>query len=309
MVGARTTEYFNLSVNALCIHVDAFATHVRIATTSALTCIHSPKYLQDSPHSTHFNMGSAQSLISAEAALTAAVVAGAIGLGYSQYSHKPNVSAQDSATPPPGAKKGKKKKPASQSDSTNLGSTSSSQVGAPDAVPGQFDPTTLAAPEDTPVPKPKKGKKKKGKAINDTATTVSSADNRSESSAGQSKHKSKRQSAAPSQLTKPLKQSTTSIDTDGSWTRVESRRRTHHETASVSGEGPSGPSAEVTNSDAGATTSATGNSSPVAERTEDEAFILSTGEHQRTLAERLLPKPRKTGVAEYVLFLFLTSPT
>jgi len=48
-------------------------------------------------------------------------------------------------------------------------------------------------------------------------------------------------------------------------------------------------------------TSLTGNSSPVAERTEDEAQVYNSRnlpEPRRPLAERMLPKPRKTGVDE-----------
>ena len=60
------------------------------------------------------------------------------------------------------------------------------------------------------------------------------------------------------------------------------------------------PQLEVSTSDAGITTSVTGNSSPVTERTEDESALADSGisENRRTLAERLLPKPRKTGVEE-----------
>lgn len=61
---------------------------------------------------------------------------------------------------------------------------------------------------------------------------------------------------------------------------------------------------ENSTSDAGITTSVTGNSSPVTERTEDEVELggasASASEMRRPLAERLLPKPRKTGVEEYV---------
>jgi hypothetical protein len=236
--------------------------------------------------------------MSSEVALTAVAVVGAIGFAYTQFNQKPNTSAPPSS----GAKKGKKKKQsAASSDSADIPATSSSQTGAQDVsvLPGQFDPTTpqeVDAPADTiPAPKPKKGKKKKGKGINETAATISSADNHSESSAGQSKPKAKRPSSA--QLAKSLKQSTTSIDTDGSWTRVEPRRRTTHETASASasGEGASGPSADLTNSDAATTTSS------VMERAEDESFTV--GQNRRTLAEKMLPKPRKTAVDESVSIL------
>ncbi|KAJ3489453.1 hypothetical protein NLJ89_g11529 [Agrocybe chaxingu] len=106
------------------------------------------------------------------------------------------------------------------------------------------------------------------------------------------------------QLTRPLHLSTTSLDTDGSWTRVGSRRRdATASSASVKS------AAESTANDTGV--AASNNSSPVAERaaastTEDESqpdsFLLHsstrdrTGENRKTLAEKLLPKPRKTGV-------------
>ena len=69
------------------------------------------------------------------------------------------------------------------------------------------------------------------------------------------------------------------------------------------GDGGAGP-LEISTSDAGVTTSVTGtgNSSPVTERTEEESQLASSGvsDNRRTLAEKLLPKPRKTGVEECV---------
>ena len=50
----------------------------------------------------------------------------------------------------------------------------------------------------------------------------------------------------------------------------------------------------------------TGDSSPVAERTDEDKDVRagwSSNENRKTLAEKLLPKPRKTAVDEYVLFL------
>ncbi|TFK32138.1 hypothetical protein BDQ12DRAFT_692938 [Crucibulum laeve] len=270
-------------------------------------------------------MGSSQSYISSEVAFTAVVLVGAIGLGYHQISQNPKQkgSASSAGTASAATKKGKKKK-AKQSDTLSDSTTPSATVTSkaaeahvvpfPEVIPGQFD-ATATAPEpghDTPPTKPKKAKKKKGKAATESSAggvLSSSVDYQSESSVGPSKpSKSKRTQSQRSQpqpppssnVTKPpksLQQSTTSIDTDGSWTRVEPRRRG---ASAVEGGGQSGPSADfTTTSDAGITTSVTGNSSPVAERTEDESSQSNTrdsGENRRTLAEKLLPKPRKTGV-------------
>jgi hypothetical protein len=160
--------------------------------------------------------------------------------------------------------------------------------------------------------KSKKKKKGKSSAAPTAATGVtvpdapSAAGYHSDSSAEHPQPKAKRpQKSSPSssQHTRaPALQSTISIDTDGSWTRVGSARRKQHAAGPAStSEGPSGPSADPTTSDAGVTTSLTGNSSPVAERTEDEEPMYSSRdgpETRRPLAERLLPKPRKTGVDE-----------
>ena len=78
----------------------------------------------------------------------------------------------------------------------------------------------------------------------------------------------------------PAKRKSTPVLDDGPWTRVESRKR------GVAQQQQPQPAA----SDAGITTSVTGTSSPVTERTEDE-HALATEENRRTLAERLLPKP------------------
>ena len=100
---------------------------------------------------------------------------------------------------------------------------------------------------------------------------------------------------------------------DGGWTRVETKKTAR---------GVGGATAaqkdglEVSTSDAGVTTSVTGtgNSSPVTERTEEleegshlADSVDSMPENRRTLAEKLLPKPRKTGVEEYVSSSLLSS--
>ena len=85
------------------------------------------------------------------------------------------------------------------------------------------------------------------------------------------------------------------LDDSEAWTRVESKRKQKSQPADSKG-GPQDAS------DAGITTSVTGNSSPP---TEDEVGPrpepdVSSGpkENRRTLAEKLIPKPRKTGVEE-----------
>ncbi|KAF8958676.1 hypothetical protein BDZ97DRAFT_1906406 [Flammula alnicola] len=265
-------------------------------------------------------MGSAQSYISPEAAVTVLVVAGAVGLGYTQIGPSAsNPSAPSVSSAPGTAKKGKKNKQTkavgAPGDISETGSAnkylppSEPRVVASEVIPGQFDPTPTATPEPpaqeaTSASKVKKSKKKKGKAAGPepVAQTVSSSvDYLSESSVkAKTKNTKRQQQEAPlnsssSQLTRPLQQSTTSLDTDGSWTRVGSHRR-----GPAANDADSTPSAEPTTSDAAITPSVTGNSSPVAERGEDQTFLLNvsrdSGENRRTLAEKMLPKPRKTGV-------------
>ena len=84
-----------------------------------------------------------------------------------------------------------------------------------------------------------------------------------------------------------MSQSFAAIDTDGEWTRVESRR----------GKAATGVLAGTSASETGATSSITGTESPVAERTEEEE---SESDAPKTLAEKLVPKAPKTGVEECV---------
>lgn len=253
-------------------------------------------------------MGSSQSLLSPEAVITALVVAGAVGLGY----QKINARVAPTSGGGGGAKKDKKKKRAPKVDNPPVEASSAAiptVVAFPAVIPGGFE--TADTHEDEPAgPKPKKAKKKKAKSATPAASTTTSTSNsqvipppaaagyNSASSVEPSQRKAKRThqtSSSSSQHNRPL-QSSISIDTDGSWTRVESGHRSRG-AASTS----EGPSAEVTTSDAGITTPVTGNSSPLAERTEDEGLLYSTRDspgNRRTLAEKMLPKPRKTGVDE-----------
>ena len=230
-------------------------------------------------------MGSLQSHISPEVSLTAAVVlAGALVLGYTQHT---NASTIPSST----GKKKKKATPPAKDNTTTVMTPS---------VPGGFPPPIASSASlidtENVAAKPKRGKKKASKS---TASLLGSAaadrDYHSETSTGQpesNKHhssKTKRPSSSfapvsdssPGQLTKPLLQSSASIsmETDGSWTRVEpqSRRRPQQQqqkaTDNIHRKLPSSgdPSTELSTSSAGVMTSATGSgSSPRAERTDDD---------------------------------------
>ena len=266
-------------------------------------------------------MGSAQSYITPELAVSAALVAGAIGIGYTQLSHgsKSNSSITQAAAGGNSAgKKGKKKQSTEALKLEPVAAPAESKSYPAPVIPGGFDTPTVSTPIpatlEIPPQKPKKSKKKKkGKtsvaSTTGTGATVPDASTaggyHSDSSAEHPQPKAKRPqkpSPSSSQLTRqPVLQSTISIDTDGSWTRVGSAHRKQRTGAASTSEGPSGPSADPTTSDAGITTSITGNSSPVAERTEDEGPTYNSRdapETRRPLAERLLPKPRKTGVDE-----------
>jgi len=302
-------------------------------------------------------MGSAQSYImSPEGALTALVMAGAIGLGYTQFGGSATLLDGTGATPGVGGKKDAAE--TGETPATKKGKKKSNKAGAGEVsetssvtksmepqvmekvIPGQFDSLPASA---TPQPPPtKKSKKKKGKAAvarppseppSELASApVSSAiDYLSESSIKEAGKKAKKQqlqggqrqpppmpsssvvTPTPSQLTRPLQQSTTSIDTDGSWTRVGRGKG-----KSAGGANHSAAPTSTTTSDAGmTTTSPTADSSPVTGLStaatldedrggEEASFLLNVNEREqdsgdanrRTLAEKLLPKPRKTGVDE-----------
>ena len=302
-------------------------------------------------------MGSAQSYImSPEGALTALVMAGAIGLGYTQLSgptDQPAITgpppevggSENAAVAKPATKKGQKKSSkASAGEVSETGSATKSkelQI-VEKVIPGQFDDVTPTPTSDAPQPPPtkKSKKKKKGKAVEqppsepESAPVSSAIDYLSESSIKEAGIRPKKQqsqggeqqpSPKPSssgvtltpapQLTRPLQQSMTSIDTDGSWTRVGRGKG-----KSAGGASHSAPQTSTTTSDAA--TSPTADSSPVTglstaatldeDRGEEASFLLNVNErerdsgdnHRRTLAEKLLPKPRKTGVDELSSFCF-----
>jgi len=173
-------------------------------------------------------------------------------------------------------------------------------VSFPTVIPGGFggDTTASAAEVDTDAGgsgKPKKKKKGKGKKAGTEGTGPGAqveeksdvADPVESSVLGRSGSMKKR----PSQVGEG---GGGGLDNSEAWTRVESRRKPKSQ--------PTKGATQDGTSDAGITTSVTGNSSAP---TDDEAgpppesnTASASKENRRTLAEKLIPKPRKTGVEE-----------
>src|SRR6266478_2092230 len=102
-------------------------------------------------------MGSSQSFISSEAAITTAFVAGALVVAYTQFGSKPTPATLTSTGL---GKKGKKKQSntPSESDKINSVTASTSQESLapkPPSVPGQFEPTSAlpVLSDEEPAPK------------------------------------------------------------------------------------------------------------------------------------------------------------
>lgn len=273
-------------------------------------------------------MGSAQSYLTSENAATtiaAILVAGVIGIGYAQVGHTAGKSSSEEPSP----KTGKRTKQGSGSSGSQGVSTdnvdvptSEVQVAAfPDVIPGHFETKPEdSSPPEAVISKSKKAKRRKAKgaAVEDsTKLMLLQSDYNSESSvqAPPKPRNSKRlsQTSQPPkhaiQESEPsssglLRTSNSSIQPEGSWTQVGSRRSRK-------------PSAnkpqiiEPDTSDARATTSQTDDPFPIVEHTEDEhdSFLLQQSAlpsssrdsdlpGRKTLAEKLLPTPRKTGVDE-----------
>ena len=257
--------------------------------------------------------------------MTTLVVVGAIGLGYTQIG-RGSTTVRNSTDATPKSDKGKKKraKPGVvfSGEFSDKGNDKSQQpiTTSPilNPLPGQFEPATSpdshlsdVAATSSSLSKAKKSKKKKAKALVTTDPIVrevasSSADYSSEIS-NKSKTKTLKRQQQPqssSPMTK-LPESTASIDTDGSWTRVGSVRRQ----TPLSKNSAASFDATTSDADTGLTPQ-TGDSSPVAERgtgtegEESSSFLLDIGTQEfsenprKTLAEKLLPKPRRTAVDE-----------
>ncbi|KAL1755489.1 hypothetical protein FB107DRAFT_262208 [Schizophyllum commune] len=252
-------------------------------------------------------MGAAQSQIPSEVVVAAAVIAGAAGVGYSLRSggasaEPASEQTTDAGSRPAPSKKSKKKKAGAAAASPapepeKAAAPEPKVVGFPDVIPGQFEaePVVPDAPQPQTAGK-KKQKKKKGKGAAAAASGADTADSRPTTpapapapspappppapSAAPKGKKAKKQQSKPD-----MSQSFAAIDTDGEWTRVESRR----------GKAATGAPAGTSASETGATSSITGTESPVAERTEEEE---SESDAPKTLAEKLVPKAPKTGVED-----------
>lgn len=171
-------------------------------------------------------------------------------------------------------------------------------VSFPTVVPGSFggDTTTSAVEQDTDAGAPAKLKKrKKGKSKRVATEGAGSVEDKSDavgptepSSLGRPASSKRRQSQIG-------EEGGARLDDSEAWTRVESRRKAKSQPSDSKGR------PQDTVSDAGITTSVTGNSSPA---TEDEAGPTTQPESssvpkddRRTLAEKVT-KTRKTGVEE-----------
>ncbi|EIW78882.1 hypothetical protein CONPUDRAFT_166760 [Coniophora puteana RWD-64-598 SS2] len=205
-------------------------------------------------------------------------------------------------------------------------------VAFPRVVPGELSPPSDAdqtegdtASASEPAAKTKKAKKKKSKgpaaSVTDVATpgaagTKSSASGEPEKSAAPAAAarppKGSKSTATPavagtSQKTQPKEQQPPpqAYDTDSSWTRVEPSRKSKRTKGKTEGDDDTkqqlGVATDFTTSDTGASGASGAGDSPVTERTDDEFPVVGTSsgvssENRRTFAEKMLPKPRKTGV-------------
>ena len=173
----------------------------------------------------------------------------------------------------------------------------------PAVIPGGFgggDATSSAVEQDTDAgapPKPKKKKKGKSKkGLIEGAGSNPQVEDKSDAAGPAESSSLGRSASSKKRQPQSSEASNAGLDDSEAWTRVESRRKPKSQPSDSKGPG------QDTVSDAGITTSVTGNSSPA---TEDEGGPVdqpdsssAPGENRRTLAEKLTPKPRKTGVEE-----------
>ena len=276
-------------------------------------------------------MGSAFSLVSSGTVFTVLVVS--VGFAYFFYSGQIREPAPDSILTLPkekskqssSLKKKSKKRPVvtkevdtSAAEETDLKvpgsepSTSSAVksksdeqkptvVSFPTVVPGSFGgDTTSAVEQDTDAGasvKPKKKKKGKSKkAVTEGSGFSGQVEEKSDATGPEESSPLGRSASTRRRQTQLGETGGTGLDDSEAWTRVESRRKPKSQPQDSNGP------PQDTVSDAGITTSVTGNSSPA---TEDEAASTAqpgppsaSKENRKTLAEKLTPKPRKTGVEE-----------
>ncbi|THH28838.1 hypothetical protein EUX98_g5356 [Antrodiella citrinella] len=254
-------------------------------------------------------MGSILSNLSTQSVAVVVIVVSAVSYTVVQHvlftgptqevTSTPGGAAADSSA---AGKKGKKKKAVTAQSDTAVGASAHSGVKPivvpfPSVIPGSFEsPAVTSEQEQADVAtKPSKSKKKKAKKSSTPVigggTRSVPLDAQSESSATAPESHAPTSKPAKKKSPTPKPPTMSLVDTDDTWTRVETRRRGNQSPSAAHSRDTSG----ALGSDAGLSTSVTGNSSPVNERTEDESR-LQVPENRRTLAERLLPKARKTGV-------------
>ena len=330
-LGRTSVELLNFSSRG-----DTSVPHERLV--AYLLALSSPSLVQPTPHPPLFrktnkpaNMGSAFSFVSSGTVLTVLFVAVTFAYGY--YSSQIREPSPESRLALPkekskhssSLKKKSKKKQAvgkevvtsaaeeedvklpGSEPSTSSGTKSKSDeqkptvVSFPTVIPGGFggDSATSAVEHDTDAGssvKPKKKKKGKSKKTG-TEGAGSGAQIEEKSDAASPAESSTLGRSASTRKRQPQlgEAGAAGLDDSEAWTRVESRRKPKSQPKDSKGGSQDA-------SDAGITTSATGNSSPA---TEDEASPTPeldapsvSKENRRTLAEKLIPKPRKTGVEE-----------
>lgn len=214
-----------------------------------------------------------------------AIVGGVVYFTYAQpAAENPAAQPAVASSSKKGKKKGGAKKAVEDDGKLATGARTPIVVGFPAVIPGQFDadsavsdaPPALSTSQTSSLTKKSK-KKKPTKSSTPTPAPADEPVSSEESEATQLPVKGKKAKAKPASKEKAKEQTlrpapSIDADTDGSWTRVESR----------AGRGTE-----------------TGDSSPVAERTDNDRPAGAV-ENRRTLAEKMLPKPRKTAVDEYV---------
>ncbi|KAG2140046.1 hypothetical protein BD769DRAFT_1696519 [Suillus cothurnatus] len=266
-------------------------------------------------------MGSTLSHTSLEWAI-AAGIAGAAAYSYLTYSNSGTPSTNTSDHPTTGRKgtKSKKKKQLPKSTGVSKPTTTATTATAtsahgnpvpeptvvpfPHVIPGEFDATKTNKKKKTKKEKQKEKEKPKEKV---TGSGLDDASERQSSSlASQSGGDVPRTYIdMPSEMfspkaeqelrTLPIRSSSPSFDTDSSWMRIDTRQ-----TARGANTGSDNQilaiTTDMTSSDVGPSTG----DSPIAERTDEDESLGpdagTPGDKRRTLAERLLPRHRKTAV-------------
>ncbi|KAG1752286.1 uncharacterized protein EDB91DRAFT_1101566 [Suillus paluster] len=272
-------------------------------------------------------MGSILSHTSFEWAV-AAGIAGAAAYGYLTYSNSgaPGSISEHATTGGKSAKAKKKKQtpknagvsePSEKPVSTTISATSATTatvtsaqgvsvpeptiVPFPHVIPGEFNAVQPSSDDqgfEAKKDKTKKKQKKKQKQKETGAVPDVASERRTSQSGGDTPGTS---FDIPSGMSSPkeeeklrssqIRSSSPSFDTDSSWTRIDTRQRTARGVKTTAAS-VLAITTDMTSSDVGPST---GDSS-VAEAASASADAGTRGDNRRTLAEKLLPKPRKTAV-------------